>query len=689
MSIRDVVLDRPDGVPVTSARGHRQILRQPLLRSALAFCLFEAAYYVADRYGMSFGQASASPFWFPDSVLLCGLLLSRPGQWWVFIVGTMPIRLFSEGAREIPFWFLVTTFAIDSVRGLLTATALRRFLKNPIRVDTVQEFGIFCLWAVLVIPAASALAGAAARHALGHEFWSAWEQWFLGNALTHLVVTPAILYWVLGAPWKSSTPSPARWAEALLVAIGLLVTGYLAFDTSSGHTGFSEPRFYAPVPLLFWAAIRFGMAGASGAIALIASLAVEAALEGRGPFTGQSRADTALALQHFLLLRAAPLYLVAILSEQRGAVEKSLRESQDRTRLAATAAELGLWEWDIAQDQVWFTNSGRIDLGELAPLNFGGFIRLVHPDDRGAVGAALTRAMSGSGDFESKYRILLPNDESRWVVSIGRVEFDRLGRPVRLRGASRDITRGEQVEQQVQRQRDELAHLARVTALGELSGSLAHELRQPLAAILINARAAQRVLGGNGADLEEVRAILGDIVADDQRAAEIIERLQHLFRKGEVRRQPTDVNELVRQVIPFAQGELVRTAVDLETDLAAALPPVSGDDVQLQQVLLNLVANACHAMADGAASRRRLLVRTSPAAGAGVHVTVSDQGRGIPPEDLERIFQPFVTSRSDGMGLGLAVCRTIIRAHGGTLWAENNAAGGASFHFVLPGSDGS
>ncbi|HEU5188191.1 MAG TPA: MASE1 domain-containing protein, partial [Methylomirabilota bacterium] len=245
------------------------------------------------------------------------------------------------------------------------------------------------------------------------------------------------------------TPSGARWAEAALVGVGLLVTGYLAFDTSSAYSGFSEPRFYAPVPLLFWAAIRFGMAGASGAIVLFAGLAVEAALEGRGPFTGQSAADTALALQHFLLLRAVPLYLIAILGEQRSAVEQSLRESQERTSLAATAAELGLWDWDIVRDQVWYTRTGRIDLGALAPISFGGFIRLIHPDDRREVGVALSRAMGGSGDFESTYRIVLADETTRWVASIGRVEFDASGRPTRLRGVSRDVTRSHQVEQQV------------------------------------------------------------------------------------------------------------------------------------------------------------------------------------------------------------------------------------------------
>ena len=665
--------------------GHRPILLQPFVRGLLAFALFEVVYYVGYRYGMAFAQASASPFWFPDSVLLCGLLLSRPRHWWLVIAGTLPLRLLAPVARDIPLWFLLTTFAIDSVRGLVTASALRRFLRNPTRIETVQEFGVFCLWAVLLVPAATAFAGAAARHALGHDFWPAWEQWFLGNALAHLVVTPAILYWVVGTPlpWRSARPWGARWSEAALVAVGLLVTGYLAFDVPARHTGFSEPRFYAPVPLLFWAAIRFGMAGASGAVALLAFLSVEAALEGRGPFAGQSPADTALALQHFLLLRAAPLYLIAISSEQRGAVERSLRESQERTRLAAIAADLWLWEWDVARDEIWFTNTGRIQLGEIAPTNLAGFLRLVHPDDRAEVQGAVTRALAGGGELESTHRIVLPQGEQFRVVTIGRVEFDAARRPLHVRGASRDVTRSHHVETEVQRQRDELAHLARVAALGELSGSLAHELRQPLTAILMNARVAQRVLGRSGGDPEEVRAILGDIVADDQRAAEIIHRLQHLFKKGEVRRQSIDLNELVRQVAKLAHAELIRVGVELDTELASGLPSIQGDDVQLQQVLLNLVANACHAMKDGEAPRRRLLVRTA-VTGKDVHVTVSDQGPGIPDGDLERIFEPFVSSRADGMGLGLAVCRTIVRAHSGTLWAENEPDGGACFHVTLP-----
>jgi signal transduction histidine kinase len=664
-------------------RGLGLILREPHVRKVFAFCVFGTAFYFAYRYGMSFSQASASPFWFPDSVLLCALLLSRPRYWGVFALGALPIRLFSEVARDIPLWFLLATFAIDSARAVLTAAVLRRVIKSPIRFETLREVALFFVWAVFLIPAAAALGGAAARQALGHEFWPAWEQWFLGNALAHLVVTPALLFWIFGAPLKAPAPSARRWVEGGLIAVGLIATGYLAFSTPA-ESAFTEPRFYAPVPFLFWAAVRFGMLGASGAIAVIAFLSVEAALGGRGPFAGRSPADTALTLQHFLLLRAVPLYLVAVLVEQRRGAEQSLRESQERMHLAAIAGDACLWDWDIVQDQVWFADPARtsVELGEMASLDFAGLVQLVHPEDREDVSRALRKAVDGGGAYESKHRIVLPSGQVRWFVSVGRVEFDAARRPIRLRGASRDVTRSQQVDQQLERQREELAQLARAAVLGELSGSLAHELDQPLTAILINAQAAERLLAQGCTDPSDVREILGDIVADDRRAGEIIRRLRQLFRRGEIQRQQVHLNDLVREVSKLVRSDLLSRGMELSMALAADLPPVSGDSVQLQQVLLNLINNACAAMADVAAAR--LVVRTAFCEGEGVGMSVSDSGRGIPVEDLARVFEPFFTTRPQGMGLGLAVCRTIISAHHGRLWAENNSDRGASFHVVLP-----
>ena len=655
------------------------------MASVLAFVVFEAAFFVAYSCAMSFSQSVASPFWFPDSVLLCALLLTRPRVWGVFLLGALPIRLFSEVARDLPLWFLLTTWAIDSARNVLTALVLRRLMRNPIRFETVQEFVVFCLSAVLAIPAAFALAGAAARAARGHEFWPAWEQWLLGNALAHLVITPAILYWVFGPSWELRAASARRWLEGAVLAIGIVVTGYLAFNTESGSLDFAEPRFYAPVPFLFWAAIRFGMRGASGAIVAIAFLSVEAALEGRGPFSGQSPAATALALQHFLLLRAAPLYLVAILIEQRRDIEQSLRESQERMSLAATAARLWFWEWDLVKDEIWLSagSRGPERFGRFVLIRLEAFMQTVHPDDRAALLDGLAKCRSGS-DYEGKYRVTL-DGRLRWIASVGRADLDGGHTPVRIRGISQDITQSQQVEQQVQRQRDELAQLSRVAVLGELSGSLAHELNQPLTAILTNARAAQRFLAKEPAGLQNVREILDDIVADDRRAAEIIRRLSQLFKRGEMQPQPLGVNELVRDAMRLAQRELA--GVSLWMDLTDSLPVIQGDRVHLQQLLVNLIANACKAMDETTPAERRLIARTRLVDGEGVWVTVVDSGCGIAKEHLPRIFDPFFTTSAEGMGLGLTVCRTIARVHHGKLWAENNADRGASFHLVLPISE--
>jgi two-component system sensor kinase FixL len=245
-----------------------------------------------------------------------------------------------------------------------------------------------------------------------------------------------------------------------------------------------------------------------------------------------------------------------------------------------------------------------------------------------------------------------------------------------------DITARRRVEAETAQQRNELAHLSRVAMLGELSGSLAHELNQPLAAILSNAQAAQRILGRGAGHIEEILEILEDIVADDRRAGEVIKRLRALFRKEEVRYRPLDVNDVVVDVLRMMRSDLLNRDVTVRTELAADLPRVDGDPVQLQQVLLNLVMNGCDAM-EAAPGERRLTLRTV-ADGGEVEVLVADRGRGIPPADLQRIFDPFVSTKTDGMGLGLAVCRTIVAAHAGRLWAANNADRGASFYFTLP-----
>ena len=252
---------------------------------------------------------------------------------------------------------------------------------------------------------------------------------------------------------------------------------------------------------------------------------------------------------------------------------------------------------------------------------------------------------------------------------------------------ARDITARKKAEVEGLQHREELAHLSRVTMLGELSGSLAHELNQPLTAILSNAQAAQRFLEHDSVDLDEVRDILTDIVGQDIRAGEVIHRLRLLLKKGEVQQQPLDVNNTVQEVLKLIDGDLVNQGVTMHTKLAPALPTVNGDRVQLQQVLLNLVMNASDAMKRNSSTDRQMVVFTELSDGEGVRFSVSDCGSGIAPDELEQIFEPFFTTKPHGLGLGLSVCRTIISAHGGKLWAANNLERGVTFHFTVPVSN--
>jgi two-component system, LuxR family, sensor kinase FixL len=268
------------------------------------------------------------------------------------------------------------------------------------------------------------------------------------------------------------------------------------------------------------------------------------------------------------------------------------------------------------------------------------------------------------------------------------VSPDTLGKSARMLGVAIDTTGRRQSELELGQQRNELAHLSRVTMLGELAGSLAHELNQPLTAILSNAQAAQRFLAHDSTDLSEVRDILADIVAEDKRAGEVIRRLRLLLKKGEVQLQPIRVNEVVLEVLKLVRSDLVNQGVTARTELAPDLPALHGDRVQLQQVLLNLVMNACDAMASAVRDDRQILICTDQVGGESVRISVSDRGAGIAPENLERVFEAFYSTKPHGMGLGLAVCRTIITAHGGNLWAANNPGRGATFHLTLPMSAG-
>jgi two-component system, LuxR family, sensor kinase FixL len=377
----------------------------------------------------------------------------------------------------------------------------------------------------------------------------------------------------------------------------------------------------------------------------------------------------------------------AHLARQLEASETDLREMKQRMELAASAAELGMWMWDIVRDEIWITDKGRALFG-LPPsekVDFNRFRNMLHPEDRESVLQVLENSLRTGAEYRSEYRAVLPNGQIRWIAGQGNVEFGGDGQPVRMRGCSLDITRRKQAELEAAHQRKDLAHLSRVTTLGELSGSIAHELTQPLSAILSNAQAAQRVLASGDADIAELRQILNEIVSEDKRASEVIRRLRLWLKKGEVQQHSLRINKVVREVLNLIRSDLINQKVNVKCKLARNLPTVTGDPVQLQQVLLNLVVNACDAMTGCSTSERRLLIRTGiENDGGSVIVSVTDQGTGITEEKMENIFEPFFTTKPKGMGLGLSVCRSIITAHRGKLCATNNTDRGATFYFSVP-----
>jgi signal transduction histidine kinase len=400
-----------------------------------------------------------------------------------------------------------------------------------------------------------------------------------------------------------------------------------------------------------------------------------------GTFFGGLRLPTVVT-PAFLAVALAMGYELGRDTLRAGQLSRDLRDSERRSELAAQAARLALWSWDVANDEVWMNSIGRalFAFPLQGRLGLGEFLGRIDAEDRERVRTAIHGALHADGFFELEFRV--SNSPTRWIATRGEVERQPAGIQL-MRGVSVDISERRRVEREFARQRDELTHLSRVAALGEMAGSLAHEITQPLMAILSNARAAQRFMANEKPDLSELRAIVADIVDDDKRAGEVIHRLRTLLRKGEVQRTPIDLNSVVTEVLRLTRNELMNRGVVARTELATELPSSLGDRIQLQQVLLNLVMNSCDAM-EGVDGSHQLVVRTCIAHGVGIEVSVSDSGRGIPAVDIERIFDPFVTTKEHGMGLGLSVCRTIITAHGGRLWAESPGGRGATLRFALP-----
>lgn len=368
---------------------------------------------------------------------------------------------------------------------------------------------------------------------------------------------------------------------------------------------------------------------------------------------------------------------------RRREAEKSLRDSEARMTFSASSANVGLWQFNSKTGEAWSTEHCRVMLGlpHDAELTRESFLAAVHPDDRDTVIAAM-RSAEAPQFFDA--RIVLQDGEIRWYRIRSVPTPDAEGASGQLAGIIVDITGRKVAEADAALQRQQVTHLMRVSMLGELSGAIAHEVNQPLTAIMSNAQAALHLLQQRPPDLPEVREALKDIVSEDSRAGEVIQRLRMLMKKGESHFQPVDIHELVRSTANILHSELIARGIRLHTTLATGLPAVSGDLVQLQQVLINLIVNATDAMATTPSFRRVISISTAMLPSGAVELRIKDNGTGLRPADRGKLFEAFYTTKPNGLGLGLSICATIIQAHRGELTLVNDEMGGAVAILTLP-----
>jgi len=367
--------------------------------------------------------------------------------------------------------------------------------------------------------------------------------------------------------------------------------------------------------------------------------------------------------------------------------EEKLQRSEAYLAEAQRLTHTGSWAWRVAGrdalhlSEEWYRIYGFDP--EQGPPAWEERLQLVHPEDRARWQEAIDRAIAEKSGYEVEFRILLPGGTVKHIHTVGHPVLDASGDLAQFVGSSTDITQRKLAEEALRQAQADLAHVSRVTTMGELTASLAHEVNQPIAAAVTDANTCLRWLARDRPDVEEAREAASRVVKDATRAAEIISRIRLLFKKGVPQRELFDVNEVIREMIVLLRSEATRYSISVRTDLAPDLPRVMGDRVQLQQVLMNLLLNGMDAMRD-VDTTRELIINSQPAKNEQVMISVSDTGVGLPPQQADQIFNAFFTTKAHGTGMGLRISRSIVESYGGRLWAADNSPRGASFHLTLP-----
>jgi len=893
--------------------------------------ILTVVYFIAGKLGLVLASlhASASPVWPPAGIALAALLVLGYRAWPAILVGAFLVNVTTAGN-------VATSLAIASgntLEAVCGAWLVNRFAGGTTVFDRPQGVFKFALAAVvstIISPAFGVTSLALAGFADWANYGAIWLTWWLGDATSDLLIAPLIILW--------SIASKRRWnrREAVEVGILLLLLFVLSEAVFGGWLTISAKNYpiaFSCGAIVIWTAFRFTQRETATGIFILSAIAIWGTLHGFGPFAEKTENQSLLALQYWTAVVTITAMALSAGMAERGRAEEALRESEARTNLAANAANLGLWLWNIPGDELWVTEKWRKLFGfaDSEPVKFDRLLQVVHPGDRERMKQLVQHMFEHGGEYESEYRITRPDGSTRWILGHGSVELDERGKPAFARGVSRDITKrkiaeeelresearfrtvadsapvliwmsgpdklctffnkgwldftGRTMEQELgkgwtegvhaddldhclevygnsfnarqpftmeyrlrrndgeyrwlldngtprfasdgaflgyigscigiterklaeekfrlvidaapnamimvdsagvisfanapaatvfgyslseligrhietliperfrdrhagyrkgflsqpssramgagrdlfgrrkdgsefpvevglnpihtteglfvlasviditarkqaelehERQNIELVRVGRVAVMGELAASLAHEVNNPIGAIVANASAGERLLAAGKIGTEEMAELLADIVADGRRAGEIVQGIRTMVRKGKARRSLVQINDTIDSLLRIVRAEALARNVTVTTEVDSDAGQVWGDPVQLLQVFLNLAMNAFEAMTALPSNALCLVIRADRNENGDVLVSVRDSGPGFPSGLAEQLFEPFFSTKAEGTGMGLAIARGIIEAHGGTISAENFDGGGACFTVRLP-----
>ena len=710
-------------------------------QSSCAAFAVAAAYYAGAQIGLAltFAPATTSVLWPPNAILTSALLLVPVRSWWVCLAAAFPVHVVLETGAGFSPLLVFLLFLTNCSEALMAAGGLRLLSPAPTRFDTLRGVALFICVVGLFAPIASSFIDAAVVTSLrGEPYWDVWRIRVFSNTLTQLSVVPAVILGV-GAVRSGVRPGQRRLLEAAGMVAGLILVGVLVFGELhiTAMPGVPRTPTVLLLPLFFWAAVRFGVAGVS--IALLATALVSSALsaEGHRPFGVVPPIEQMMAVQMYLTVMGIPLMCLAGLLEERRRTAADLASRLRFEELVAIVSSSfvrpphalpSVYDSCLARigeylhaDHVWLHTTGanahvdghrlrrwrRYDDGPDVPEHVAS--RLTATLTRVTGGetmafdslaalpdaAAADRLLFASLNIQSAVMVpCVVGGTVRGTLTIAshdqRVWAGRDREQIRLLAeVLANACARESAEFEVQRARQELAQVARMVTMGELTSSLAHELNQPLTGILSNAQAAARFLQEDEPCRAELRAIVSDIIDDDRRASNVIKRMREMLVHREVAPDLVDVNDVVQAAALLITSETIIRNVSVTLAFASQPASVIGVRVELQQAVLNVLTNAIEAVAEREGAKRHVAIRVEGtdghANGRGVvRVIVHDSGTGLVPGAEADIFEPSFVVAGRDTGTGLNVARVIVEKHGGRITAGNGAHGGAVITIALP-----